>query len=125
MSNEIINAILEKCASTGLFVGETPLEINEPNIFGDTPLHLVCGWDDVEAVAALLAADAKVNAIGDRGQTPLFRAGSVQVASLLMAAGADPTIKDALGESAETFLRNVGAIKVADYISSQAKRPRE
>lgn len=122
MSNKAIDDILKECEGTGLFLGETPLGINDTNLFGDTPLHLVCRWGDAEAVAALLAAGAKVNAIGDRGQTPLFCTESTHVVDLLLAGGANPTIKDEFGETAETFLRNVGQTKVADHIGAQAER---
>lgn len=123
MPNTVTESILEECHDTGLFLQESPLGVNDTNIFGDTPLHLVCRWDDAEAVKALLAAGAKVNATGDRGQTPLFCVESVRVVDLLLAAGADLAIKDEFGESAETFLRSVGLTKVADHIGSQTKRP--
>ena len=122
MSDKVIDAILEKCHSTGLFLGETPLGVNDTNIFGDTPLHLVCRWGDAEAVAALLAAGAEVNSIGEKGQTPLFCTASTSVVDLLLAAGADPAIIDEFGHSAETFLRSVGLTRVADHIGSQTKR---
>lgn len=114
--------ILEKCHRTGLFLQEGPLDVNDTNIFGDTPLHLVCRWDDAEAVADLLAAGAKVNATGDRAQTPLFCVESVRVVDLLLAAGTDPAIKDDDGQLAETYLRHVGFPEVADHIASRTKR---
>lgn len=123
MSNKVIDDILEECEGTGFFLGETPLSVNDTNIFGDTPLHVVCRWGDHEGVAALLAAGAKVDAIGEKGQTPLFCTASTQVVDLLLAAGADPTVIDEFGETAETFLRSVGLRKVADHIGAQTKRP--
>jgi len=123
MSDKSIDDILKKCDSAGLFLQEKPLDVNDTNIFGDTPLHMVTRWGDAEAVAALLAAGAEVNAIGEKGQTALFFAGSTDVADLLLAAGADPGIIDEFSHSAETFLRSVGLTKVADHIGAQTKRP--
>ncbi|WP_420347620.1 ankyrin repeat domain-containing protein [Pelagibius sp.] len=122
MSNKLTESILEECHDTGLFLQESPLRVNDTNILGDSPLHLVCSWDDVEAVTALLVAGAKVNAKGDNKQTPLFRVESVQVADLLLSAGADPTLKDEFDETAETYLRSVGLVEVAAHIGLQAKR---
>lgn len=122
MSNTVIEDVLERCHDTGLFLQERPLSVNDTDIFGDTPLHLVCRWGDPEGAAALLAAGAKVDAIGDKGQTPLFCTTSTQVADLLLAAGADSTIIDEFGETAETFLGSVGQRKVADHIGAKTKR---
>ncbi len=122
MTSETAERILEKCHETALFLQDPPLGVNDKNIFGDTPLHLVSGWCDAEGVTALLAAGANVNARGDMGQTPLFCTESVRVVDLLLAAGADPSIIDEFGTTAETFRRNVGPEKVAAHIALQSKR---
>jgi len=122
MSDKAIIAILEKCYSTGGFLQEPPLAVNDTNMFGDTPLHLVCGWGDVEAVTKLLAAGADVNALGEKGMTPLFYATSVKVADLLLTAGVDPSVVSELGGNAERYLRNVGYRDVADHIAARTRR---
>ena len=122
MANETAERILEKCHDTALFLQDPPLGVNDTNVLGDSPLHQACGWGDAEGVAALLAAGANVNAAGDRGQTPLFQAESTQVVDLLLAAGADPAIKDALGKTAETYLRHAGLTEVAAHIALRSKR---
>ncbi|WP_193370177.1 ankyrin repeat domain-containing protein [Pelagibius marinus] len=122
MSDNGIDDILDECHSTGLFLQEPPLTVNDTDIFDDTPLHLVTGWGDVEAVAKLVAAGAKVNARGDKGMTPLFYATSIKVADLLLTAGVDPTVISELGGTAEKFLRNIGYGEVADYIAARATR---
>jgi len=121
MSDKTIESILEICHDTGLFLQERPLDVNDTNVFEDTPLHLVCRWGDADAVNALLAAGAKVNTTGDRGQTALFCAETPEVADLLLAAGADPTIIDEFGETAETFLRKAGLALIAAHIASRVK----
>ena len=122
MSDKAIDAILEKCYSTGLFLQEPPLAVNDTNMFDDTPLHLVAHWGDAEAVAKLLAAGAEVNAIGEKGMTPLFYAISIPVADLLLDAGVDPTVVSELGGTAERFLRHVGHSDVADRIAARTLR---
>ena len=122
MSDEMTKQALEKCRDTGLFLQERPLGVNDTDLFGDTPLHIVSSWGDAESVAALLAAGAKVDAMGDKGQTPLFQAKSTEVVDLLLAAGADPSIVDEFGETAETFRRNVGPERIAAHIALRSKR---
>lgn len=122
MANETAERILEECYDTALFLQDPPLSVNDTNVLGDTPLHLACHWTDAEGVAALLAAGANVNALGDRGQTPLFRVETVRIVDLLLAAGADPSIIDECGTTAERYLRNVGLTDVAAHIALQFKR---
>ena len=61
-----------------------------------------------EIVRALLAAGAEVNSRDNNGQTPLIHAAkgnSAGVVGLLMQAGSDPKVKDALGNTALTFAK--------------------
>jgi len=122
MADKAIDDILEKCRSASLFLQEDPLGVNDTNIFGDSPLHMVCRWGDAEAVATLLTAGSNVDAIGEKGQTPLFCTGSMQVVELLLAAGADAAIVDQFGHTAETFLRSVGQETAANHIAARTKR---
>jgi|HubBroStandDraft_2_1064218.scaffolds.fasta_scaffold791799_1 ankyrin repeat protein len=72
-------------------------EINQRNIFGDTPLHYVCRWGDAEAADALIKAGADVNALGEDNQTPIFSAisnGSLDTLKVLLRAGADLSVAD-------------------------------
>ena len=122
MTAMTLDAVLSKCESTGLFLDGDPLDVNRPNLFGDRPLHLACGWGDLESVQVLPSAGAAVNAIGDREQTPLFRAATEEVASALLNAGADVTARDMFGQTASAFLTNVGKSQIAALIEREPSR---
>src|SRR5262245_27003036 len=75
--------------------GQHISDLDSRNAIGDSPLHTICSWGEVESVEVLLTAGAKVNALGDRGCTPLFNAvvgGNEKVVALLLENGADPLL---------------------------------
>lgn len=113
---EVITDILLKCESTEQF--DTPVrDVNQKNCFGDTPLHIVVHWGEIESVRRLIAAGADVNAQGERGFTPLFYARTVEMAQLLINSGADPRICGDGGKLApDRYIRLLDVIDVADFI---------
>lgn len=111
-----LDEILKAVGSTAdwYFAGVT--DVNQKNLLGDTPLHVVCGWGDAEAAQTLIKAGADVNARGEYGRTPLFEAvssASVDIVKMLLDAGADPLLK-AEGyncEEAPLFFARIGEKK--------------
>lgn len=104
--------VLDACATTMEFVNFggniTPATRGAT---GDTPLHVVCSWGDLDAAHLLLDAGAEVNAIGDIGRTPLFCAlasQNVDLVRALIAAGADLAHKDEFGDRAWDVAQAVG-----------------
>lgn len=120
---EALTRILAECARASLFPEQSVTDVNQRNIFGDAPLHLASRWGDAEAAEVLLSAGADVNAAGEKGQTPLFAAGNVDVARVLVRAGANLQHRDNDGYTAERFLRVVGKEDVADFLGSQVPMP--
>jgi len=83
-------ALVSDSACPG-FPDVIPIGVNSRTSEGDSPLHIVAGWGDVEGAKLLIAAGADVNAIGDMSQTPLhvsLREGNEELVRLLMSAGA-------------------------------------
>lgn len=68
---------------------------------GQTALHLAAPNHRLHAVAALVRGGARLDAIDELGRTPLMRAlaaaAQPEIVELLLAAGADPDIRDAHG----------------------------
>ena len=113
--------VLKRCSDVPTYLFKPVTSLNQRNIDGDTPLHVVCVWGDVEPVKVLIDAGADVNARGDRGQTPLFRAvmgKNVEVVRLLLRSGADKSILDDDGRPVARFARNVEADEIAKVIET-------
>ncbi|HEY6293821.1 MAG TPA: ankyrin repeat domain-containing protein [Terriglobia bacterium] len=79
--------------------------IHEKDADGMTALHWAVVAHHTDAVRALLAAGADVNAVDRFGYTPLLYAatidfGDAETATVLLAAGANPNVKDKKGKTA-------------------------
>lgn len=81
----------------------TPSDVNAADVDGETPLHAAVRAGSAPAVRALLAADAKADAIALYGVSPLMLTaapGRPDIAVLLLQAGADPNARDLFGQTA-------------------------
>lgn len=95
--------------------------------YGQTPLMYAVDHGQLAVVTVLLAAGADPNAASDAGWTPLMyaaRAGRpVALTEALLNAGADPTRRNASGESALELARAEANTEVAERL--QAVLPAE
>jgi tankyrase len=64
-------------------------------------------WD-ADAVLLLIRAGANLNAQSKKGYTPLINCAEPEVARVLLAHGADPSIRDADGKTALELARQYG-----------------
>lgn len=97
----------------------------------DDALHTAAAQQKPEVVKTLLSLGANVNAADPRfGYTPLMEAaalgdvspaGCLEIAKILIVAGADPTAKNANGQTATDQARRNGASSMASYLESLAK----
>ena len=107
-------AVLDQCEKTAAWFGIEISSLDQRNHLGDTPLHTVCSWGEVDPVRVLLDAGAKVNERGDRGCTPLFNAvigESAGVVNQLLERGADPAIRSSDGVAVLKYAVNTRAPK--------------
>jgi ankyrin repeat protein len=89
-----------------------------------TPLEFAAVFGDMEAARVLLAAGAKVDGTDNDGQTPIHYAETAEMARLLIAAGANPTNREA-GETPADSARRLGHIDALRVLTNavQAGRP--
>ncbi|GMI16622.1 hypothetical protein TrLO_g6273, partial [Triparma laevis f. longispina] len=98
--------------------------ITHGNRVGQTAFHIAALWGNVEAIEALLSFNPSPEVLSSKnnisGATPLHCGsnsnkplpGRVECAKLLIAAGADPKIEDAYGQSAFEYANDPALRKV-------------
>ena len=97
---------------------------------GWTPLHYAVSapsedGSDLQMVALLLEHHAYIDAASPNGTTPLMMAaqyGSSDIVKLLLAEGADPTLKNRLGLTAVTFAQRVSRAEAAAQIAAAIRK---
>lgn len=99
--------------------------VHEKDSDSMTPLHWAVLAHHTKAVKTLLEGGADVNAVDRFGYTPLMYAatidfGDAEAASMLLAAGADPRIKDKSGKTALAQARDYPYLRSA--LEDAAKR---
>ncbi|MFN4192573.1 MAG: ankyrin repeat domain-containing protein [Tabrizicola sp.] len=90
---------------------------------GDTPLHMMLRRKDTEAVLLLIAAGARVTAVGDMSETPLHiavRNEDVDAIRALIAAGANPDAMSEFGETPRSMATARGA-RLARLLAAKNK----
>ena len=102
---------------------EAGADANIADIYGWTPLMRAVDSDRNEVVRVLLKdKSVRVNARDDQGETALHHAaagGSLEIARLLLANGADPRAKDAAGRTPAAVAAEQGHARLADFLGHQ------
>jgi ankyrin repeat protein len=109
-----IKKVLEDCQNTGSWYGIKIHSVNERNEFGDTPLHTVCSWGDLDSVKVLLEAGANINAQGEHGATPIFNgvmSKNLDLVKMLLTRGARKDAKIFGSISLRDYAEDIGASK--------------
>ncbi|MGD0206484.1 MAG: ankyrin repeat domain-containing protein [Verrucomicrobiota bacterium] len=82
------------------------VDLNGPNVrglLGETPLHIVATWGDVESARILLNAGAEIDVNGEYDHTALHEAigqGHLEMVKLLVSRGADLKRRNSFGSNA-------------------------
>src|SRR5205814_1229795 len=96
--------------------------INPASGFGELPIHTASALGNVESVRFLLAQGADPNAAVERGVRPLHyaaKSNARHVAEALLAAGADPLLKeDAHEGTASDWARFFGNFELAGFLET-------
>lgn len=88
-------------------------------------LHAAVAGRNMDIVKAVIAAGADVNAQQQAGFRPMHEAGTRanrELAELLIAHGADPTLRADDGKSAIDLAREKGHTEFADWLATQRRR---
>ena len=99
-------------------------DVNKP---GWTPLHYAATGGHAAIIAMLLDAHAYIDAESPNGTTPLMMAsqyGTAAAVRQLLEAGADASLKNQLGLSAQDFAFRAQRQDVADLIASHLRQKR-
>ena len=105
---------------------ERGADVNKP---GWTPLHYAATGGQTPVILLLLEQHAYIDAESPNGTTPLMMAaqyGTTAAVKALLEAGADPTLRNQLGQTARDFAVRGGRQEVVDLIvaGSRAKLPK-
>ena len=97
-------------------------DVNKPEHDGATPLDYACTNQHPEAVRALIAAGADVNAKGRYGQTVLMSCFDKACLKILIDSGADLNIRNRDGHTAAEQARQMGALDKAELLETAMKQ---
>lgn len=99
-------------------------DVNKP---GWTPLHYAATGGHLDVMRMLLESHAFIDAASPNGSTPLMMAamyGTTDAVKLLLDAGADPSLKNALGLSAIDFAMRVQKDEAVVLIAAAVRMAR-
>ena len=117
--------VLNKQLHCAAYLIQQGADVNLGNLHdGITPLHDAAREGDRDVVAFVLQKGAQVDSRSDKGTTPLMRAavgGSVPTIRCLIAFGADVTLKDKAGATAERFAVKYGNNEARDVLKERAR----
>ncbi len=86
---------------------------------GETAIFKAITYDNFDITKLLLDQRANINAIDVDGWSPLFAVKSLEMAKLLIAKGADPTITDQANFACWGFIKDK---EITSYLKAQAKK---
>ena len=118
-----VSDVLARVQGTVPFLGIELRDINQRNIFDDTPLILVMSWDDFVAANLLLEGGAEVAAKGENGDTALHRAasfGNTELVRLLLANNAPTSPKNDDGHTPFDLAKLLGNDGIATMLTDRS-----
>ena len=118
-----LSTVIERYQRYPQFLGIEITDVNQRAAMNDAMLHFAAEAGSTEDIDVLIASGAKVNAVGDIGNTPLHSAalmGKVDAAKRLIELGADLMLKNELGQKAVDVAEIGRHDKLANFLRGVA-----
>ena len=114
-----LEVLIARCRQSPDFAELDYSDLNQPCNDGDALIHLVAMQGNPDDIDLLVRSGARVNALGDLGFTALHNAamrGRSEIAQKLLDLGANPSIKNEWGQTAETVALDGGYADLAKLL---------
>jgi ankyrin repeat protein len=98
------------------------IDVNVPNVLGNTPLHLVAEHQSTEIAEMLLKYGANLEASDDMNERPVHYAvaqNNIRLVELLLEAGADPIARGKFGWTPLHYAAYDGCVEVVEILVSR------
>lgn len=117
---DLSEAVDSQDSSRVLDLVEQDVDLDQPVVFGLTPLMRAANRDYADIAEILIEGGADVSAPGMDGLTPAHiaaRANSVETLEVLLGAGADPTVRSRSGMNALDHAARAGAVEALELLA--------
>lgn len=101
------------------YCGLDLVDVNQVSLFGDVPMSVAATRGSIEELELLVAAGANLNAKGEHGYSPLHYAvehGHLHVVEWLLEHGADRSLRNDLGDTAEQLAEILAEDKIMSVL---------
>ena len=96
------------------------VDTNQRSRSDEYPINIAAHWGDIDAMRILLAHGADINALGERGMTPLINTtykNDIDAVAFVLEQGGNINALDERGGTAEAIARTLGRTDIADLLA--------
>ena len=104
---------------TAILDGNSGVGVSDQDDSGYSALHAAASWGRLQVAQALLQRGARVDLVDDDGDTPLHFCETVELARLLIEAGADPAVQNGDGKTAAETALEEGYDELVEFYAQR------
>jgi uncharacterized protein len=115
-----LKQVFDEINYADVFFGSVVDSVHTERNFGETALHIVAIWGDVEAIAVLVENGADINKQGEEGFTPLHYAAEqdhLEAVQCLISLGAK-NLRNVDGDTPKELAQVLGHDAIFNYLSN-------